>query len=370
MAVTRRTQSPQVLLCGYYGEHNLGDDALLAVLLDQIPSPWMSRVTAHDSEAVQGLHHCNGVRAVQRRSLKATAQALIHSDALVLGGGSLLQDSTSFKSLIYYICLLALARLRSIPVILWGQGLGPLNRWTSRLLVRLILPGVRAIGWRDPASKRLADQWHVSVPTLVAADPVWSFPGVVWDGQHCADAERSGIVLCWRPTHQLNLHEWARLIEVVNQLAEDQSLPVTWLAFHKHQDHPLPGWLETQGLMPETLARRSRFQLAESLDQVLTLFSRSQLVLPMRLHALILSQLAGAPCAALSYDPKVAEAAAMAKLDCVDLDHLPSFDDLMRRWTDQLMHPVDAHTIDCIKEDAGRHGAMLHRELSRIMSSH
>ncbi|MCX5940295.1 MAG: polysaccharide pyruvyl transferase family protein, partial [Cyanobium sp. LacPavin_0818_WC50_MAG_67_9] len=120
----------RVLLCGYYGEHNLGDDALLEVLLAQLPAGWLATVTAHDGALVRDLF---GVDTVARRSLPLVLKALRHCDALVLGGGSLLQDSTSFKSLLYYAALIGAARLQAKPVLLWGQGVGPLQRRRSRM---------------------------------------------------------------------------------------------------------------------------------------------------------------------------------------------------------------------------------------------
>ena len=89
--------SQRLLLCGYYGEHNLGDDALLEVLLAQLPAGCQATVTAHDGALVRQRF---GVETVARRSLPLVLKALRHCDALVLGGGSLLQDSTSFKSLL------------------------------------------------------------------------------------------------------------------------------------------------------------------------------------------------------------------------------------------------------------------------------
>ncbi|MBM5828699.1 MAG: hypothetical protein FJ050_11785, partial [Cyanobacteria bacterium M_surface_7_m2_040] len=53
-----------VLLCGYYGEHNLGDDALLEVLLAQLPAATPVLVTAHDQPLVQQRF---GVATVDRR---------------------------------------------------------------------------------------------------------------------------------------------------------------------------------------------------------------------------------------------------------------------------------------------------------------
>ncbi|MEY4358906.1 MAG: polysaccharide pyruvyl transferase CsaB, partial [Cyanobacteriota bacterium] len=141
-----------MLLCGYYGEHNLGDDALLEALLGLLPAGMQPLVTAFDQEAVQQRH---GVATVQRRSLRAVLQALRQSRALVLGGGSLLQDSTSFRSLLYYAALITAARLQGKPVLLWAQGLGPLRRRRSRNLVRLLLPMASGITWRDASSARL-----------------------------------------------------------------------------------------------------------------------------------------------------------------------------------------------------------------------
>ncbi|MFZ9973426.1 MAG: polysaccharide pyruvyl transferase family protein, partial [Vulcanococcus sp.] len=134
-----------VLLCGYYGEHNLGDDALLEALLAQLPPAVVPLVTAHDQAEISLRY---GVDSVNRRSLPAVLEALGHCQALVLGGGSLLQDSTSFRSLLYYAALISAARLQGKPVLLWAQGLGPLRRRRSRALVRLLLPMATGITWR------------------------------------------------------------------------------------------------------------------------------------------------------------------------------------------------------------------------------
>ena len=158
-----------MLLCGYYGEHNLGDDALLTALLRQLPPQLTPLVTAHDQAEVRGRF---GVATVDRRSPRAVLAALAGCGALVFGGGSLLQDATSFRSLLYYAALIASARLRGKPVLLWGQGLGPLKRRRSRALVRALLPLAQGITWRDPESAQLAQRLGRRAP--VGSDPVWS----------------------------------------------------------------------------------------------------------------------------------------------------------------------------------------------------
>ena len=72
-----------LLLCGYYGEHNLGDDALLTVLLRDLPSGCRLWITAHDRQALGQL--CPEARRVDRRSLQAVVAAVGRVDAVVLG---------------------------------------------------------------------------------------------------------------------------------------------------------------------------------------------------------------------------------------------------------------------------------------------
>ena len=131
------TGAPDVLLCGYYGEDNLGDDALLQVLLRELPEGLKPLITARDTSAIRRLAPTASI--VNRRSLLSVLKSIGTVRALVLGGGSLLQDSTSVRSLVYYLLLIVVARLQGRVVILWGQGLGPLRRPLSRLMVRLVL---------------------------------------------------------------------------------------------------------------------------------------------------------------------------------------------------------------------------------------
>ena len=156
MAYSSNDGRPRILICGYYGEHNLGDDALLSVLLNQLDDGWSPVITARDRQAVESI--APGLETVNRRSLASVLKAVRHVDALILGGGSLLQDSTSTRSLIYYILLIWCAKSLQKPVLLWGQGLGPLKRSINRLLVRSSLKTISSVTWRDPSSMTQAKE--------------------------------------------------------------------------------------------------------------------------------------------------------------------------------------------------------------------
>ena len=347
-----RPAAPVLLLCGYYGEHNLGDDALLQVLVSSLPKTKQLLITACDPAPVLAL--VPSALTVHRRSLPRCIRAALRADVLVLGGGSLLQDSTSFSSLVYYLVLMAVARIGGAEVVLWGQGLGPLQRRISRVLVRTVLPFCKAASWRDERSFDLSQRWAPKLPTVLAADPVWQMPSRPWIGGDT-------IVLSWRPTSLLDRSGWRRLTEALDRLSAELEAPVIWLAFHQYQDAPLLQYLSDQGLLPAGLKARSSTLVPQSLEVVSDLVQRARLVLPMRLHALILARLANSPMAALSYDPKVEAAAAMAKIPCVALTSVPSVDGLLTLWRAEVDCPADPDQTEELRRQASAHIEVLSR---------
>ena len=347
-----RPAAPVLLLCGYYGEHNLGDDALLQVLLSSLPPQQQLLITARDPAPVLAL--APSALTVNRQSLLRCMRAALKADVLVLGGGSLLQDSTSFSSLVYYLLLMAVARIGGAQVVLWGQGLGPLQRRISRVLVRSVLPVCKAASWRDQRSFDWAQRWAPKLPMVLAADPVWQMPARPWIGG-------GAIVLSWRPTPLLDHAGWCRLTEALDRLSAELDAPVIWLAFHHHQDAPLLQELSDAGLVPARLMRRSSTLVPQSLEAVFELVQRARLVLPMRLHALILARLANSPMAALSYDPKVEAAAAMADVPCVALTSVPSGDDLLNLWRAEVDRPADPEQTEAVRHQASAHTELINR---------
>jgi len=351
-----RTGTRTLLLCGYYGESNLGDDALLQVLLQQIPAGFGLLITANDREALRALAPM--AVTVSRKSLVSVLGAVGRTDALILGGGSLLQDSTSLRSLIYYLLLIVMARLQRRPILLWGQGLGPLNRPISRWLVRHVLPLSTAASWRDQNSLALSRRWAPRLPAQMAPDPVWQMPSQSWSGG-------DSIVVCWRPTSLLDDAGWSVLLAALDELAEQLRTPVRWLAFHQHQDAVLFDALKERGLVPAALAARSSTIVPGSIETVFETVRKARLVLPMRLHALILARLTGCPMAALSYDPKVEAAAEMAGVPWLKLDKLPSVARILSQWLAAADTPAEPQIIEQIRTQASAHGRMLEQFLQR-----
>jgi len=327
---------------GYYGEHNLGDDALLAALLAQLPEGARAGavVTAADATAVAALAP---VATVPRRSLGRVRQALSKADALVFGGGSLLQDSTSVRSLLYYAVLIVQARLQGTPVIFWGQGLGPLHHRRSRWLVARLLPLLSAAAWRDQASATLALQLGRPPGDAVGADPVWTAPAPAWRGPG------GPIVLAWRPTPLLTPQGWQTLLEAVETLARESGREVVWLPFHGDQDPDLPARLGSSW----------RQIPCPTVEVALGQLAGAGLVLAMRLHALILAIRCGAPSAALAYDPKVSAAAQAAGCPCADLQQPLTGEALLSSWRSLLDRPGPGERVADLQQRAAVHSTLL-----------
>ncbi|MFN9624083.1 MAG: polysaccharide pyruvyl transferase CsaB [Cyanobacteriota bacterium] len=351
--MARKDKRRRPLLSGYYGEHNLGDDALLEVLLSQLPPGCQPLVTAHDERWVNERF---GVGTCDRRQVLEVLQALGLCDVLVLGGGSLLQDATSLNSLLYYCLLIVAARLQFKSVVLWGQGLGPLRGPLSRMLVRLVLPLATVVTWRDRESGDLARRLGRRRQS-VGSDPVWAYPlQERWRGKG------GPIVLCWRPVKELETNGWLPYLEALATLVEGSDREVVWLPFHQEQDHGLLQLLHQADLMPRSVALRSREVTVEDPTQAVDCFVQAGLVLAMRLHGLILAALAGCPVAALSYDPKVAAAALAIGCAAQDLK-MRADPGLAEQWGRQLDQPPEQDRIAALQAGTEVHGELLREAL-------
>ena len=132
-----------ILISGYYGFDNIGDESILRTLVsslrEHIPDCSLT-VLSHNPASTREKY---GVEAVDRMSPMAILRAVKKCDMLISGGGSLLQDVTSSKSLHYYLSIIRCAEFFHKKVFIYSQGIGPIDRPGNRRhpqTVRLRLP--------------------------------------------------------------------------------------------------------------------------------------------------------------------------------------------------------------------------------------
>jgi polysaccharide pyruvyl transferase CsaB len=282
----------RAVLCGYYGKGNGGDEALLATLLQMLPDLVQPVVLSGNPQETRS---CYGVEAYDRFSLWGVYSALRSADIFILGGGSLLQDSTSLSSLLYYGGLVGLARSMGLKVIAWGQGIGPLRRGFSQWLATQVFRHCDAISVRDGASARWLSQRQISC--MVAPDPVWSLEAVSLTDP--VEVPHPRIALCLRPHPLLTSERLGVLVAALQEVQQSLQASIVAIPFHHKEDRILAQQVLEQLSGPTQLLNLRHPQ------QLQAVFHRIDLTLSMRLHGLIMAAAAGSRCYGLSYDPKV-----------------------------------------------------------------
>lgn len=307
-----RIQRDTIVVSGYYGYDNLGDEAILEQLiaeLVQVVPGCRIVVLSNNPEQTERLYN---ILSVSRWDFIALLKILMRCRLFISGGGGLFQDVRSAGSVIYYGIQILAARLFNCPVLVYAQGVGPLKSIFSRRLAKCAFKQANAVSVRDEASKKLLAGWDVR--SIKIADPVWclrpsALPEAVID-----QLDRAGLSSKRHEVLRIgvSLREFVSLTQakresLLNTLAE--ALPagsvVVPLPLQSEQD---TGILEDfVRLLPKDTHTVVQLDFAKlSLpSQWLQLFTHFDFVISMRLHALIMALKAGVPVAGLAYDPKV-----------------------------------------------------------------
>ena len=159
----------EIGVCGSYGGLNLGDEAILAVVLGELRARLPAAVTVfsrdpRDTRARHGAERVVNLHDVPRDEME---EAIAGLDLLVVGGGGLLYDREAAR----FLRPAEIALEYSVPVATWAIGAGPLSRADDRDLVRRVLDRARLVTVRDRSSRLLLEEIGLSRPVLVTADP-------------------------------------------------------------------------------------------------------------------------------------------------------------------------------------------------------
>lgn len=225
----------------------------------------------------------------------------------ISGGGTLMQNATSNRSLRYYLMSIRMAHAAGNKVMLYGCGIGPIRgagsrRRTARVLDRC----ADLITLRDDkCGQELADigvskpEWHITADPALLIDqaPEEALQGLY--AQLGLEEGRHYAMFVLRPWQNFSAH------------VQDFAQAAQWL-------------YDTQGLVPVFFAMEPAQDL-RAMDQVIAqlhcpslrlcppdtdakmigLFRRMDIVISMRLHALVFAAGQGVPLLGIVYDPKV-----------------------------------------------------------------
>jgi polysaccharide pyruvyl transferase CsaB len=316
----KMTVAQRIIISGYYGYGNVGDEAILAALIGGFrklsPASQLVILSA-DPEAAKDAY---GVEAIPRYSLSAIWRELSRAELFVSGGGGLLQDTTSWRSPLYYLFLLRLARRKKLRTVALCQGIGPLRRGWLKKIVAKTLRRLDFIDVRDEASAKLLMNMGLPEASInISADAVWLLdpaPQEIIEGLMQAEGvhlEKPNIGVFLRPLPGKTAAMSAELWEIIAADLDE------FLRRHGAEAVFAPMQSPGDGAAAAEVAKRmsAKAHIANCACPPAVLLGATgffKLVVGMRLHSLIFAARMGVPPVGISYDPKVDALLAQAGL--------------------------------------------------------
>lgn len=320
-----------VLIAGYYGAGNLGDEAILLCMLRELKRTipgFEPMIVSMDPESTQRLH---GVRAVGYQDIPALIEAARTSKLIILGGGGLFHDywavdpgsvlTREQSGMAYYAGIPLLARLVGVPCMIYAVGVGPLRTEASQQLTTMAFELAGSATVRDAPSLNLVRSLsglsaQAKARVSISADPAFLL-------QASAEAE----IDAW--LQQLGIAPQAEILAVVPRTWNRGEFAPTWetdlahgldaylagrdtvAVFIPFQTSPLSAEdddCEACRRVMEAMHKTDRVALcpvASPPGMVAGVLRRSKAVLAVRMHAALLALAGGTPVVALAYDAKV-----------------------------------------------------------------
>lgn len=299
----RPPQISYATISGYYGYGNLGDDAILRAISQQLFSTEHPVRLTVLSRRPRETARYYGHRAVQRFNPFAVYKALRASDVLISGGGSLLQDKTSTRSLLYYLAVIWLAKKMKKPVFLYANGVGPLMQERNRKRVCKCIDACDRITLRDePSLKELQAMGVSRLDVEITGDPVFLLKPKGDQSTLSAygiaeGASIIGVSVRKLPRSEHFIHEVALLCD---RLVSEDNKTIVFLIMQESEDEAVSQQIRRSMTQPSYLIKTPGDP-----EAMLALIQEMELLVSMRLHTLVFAANVNVPVIGCVYDPKV-----------------------------------------------------------------
>lgn len=300
------SKQDEILISGYYGFKNSGDDALLKSIIDDLKkykeSPNIVVLSANPKETTRTYR----VKAINRFSIPQIYRHMKKADMLISGGGTLIQDRTSTKSLLYYLNIIKAAKDQGLKVMLYSNGIGPLCRQSNIRYTQKILDEVDLITLRDRESMETLQKIGVSKPKiLLTADPALtlsvpdrSVGKRILHEAKVPDKRLMGIsVRKWNTLHS----DFENIIaRVCDRAAAEYGLYPVFLPMQASKDMGI-----SKSIMSKMKEKASIIENHPTVDDMLSVVGCMDFCIGMRLHTLMYAAINSVPLIGLIYDPKI-----------------------------------------------------------------
>ncbi len=294
------------VLCGAYGRGNAGDDAILSAILAELREIDADMPFYVMSRSPESTRKDFRVGSFYIFNVPSLIKNLRRTQLFVNGGGTLMQDVTSTRSLMFYLFTLVAARLSGSRIVMYGCGIGPISKSSNRRIAgRVLNRCADVITLRDSVSLDLLEQMGVTAPEVIlAADPTINLDFVTGSElQSALDAEGIPrgcrmIGFCLREWQGFTDH--SPVARAAEYAYEKHGLTPVFIPMETPRDINIGERIASTLRVPHCVCRSSR-----SVRELIGIFSAMDVVCGMRLHSLIFATAGGTPIVGISYDVKV-----------------------------------------------------------------
>lgn len=302
------------IVSGYIGFDNFGDEAIARVLTERLKKNGAEKITLISSNPVR----TRVLHGVASCGMFKFFKPLIEADVLISGGGSLLQDVTSLKSLLYYLGVIYVALLLGKKVEIFAQGIGPINSKFGQVLTRIALKFASKISVRDKKSQELLESWGIT--SELVQDPVFRL--------EIANKDKKGIVgIQLRYFSTLTDDFLENLARKVKEKYPDKKIQIISLqdSIDLRVCEKFAQMLDICSTCGENATEQPKgVQNIEvlsglSIDEVIDTISNLECLIAMRFHANVIALKAGVKTIPINYDIKVQKLAQEYNLPLIEL---------------------------------------------------
>ena len=295
------------LVCGAYGRGNAGDDAILEAIvteLRQVDPDLPVWVLSRNPESTRLTYRVNSIYTF---AFPKFLWRMRKTKLYINGGGSLMQDVTSHRSLWFYLFTISWAKRLGNQVMMYGCGIGPIHSPANRQRAsRVLQKSVDAITLRDTHSKDELEDMKVTAPEIIlSADPTVILPpspeqaidGILESQGIDPKGKYIGFALRPWPGFEEKAHIFAAAADYAY---EKYGLTPVFLPIERRLDVAAARSAAQYMKAPHYI-----LQETGSSSHTIGLFARMQVVVSMRLHALVFAAGQGVPLVGVVYDQKI-----------------------------------------------------------------
>ena len=342
------------LVSGYYGYKNSGDDALLLAISKELKKRKSDVRVAVLSANPKETERIYKINAINRFNIFKIIGALKKSKVMLSGGGSLMQDETSSKSLWYYSCLLRLSKMMGLKVMQISNGIGPINKKSNKRLVKNVINNyVDVVTLREEKSFVELDKMGVTSQKILTSDLAMTL-----DGSDDAEVQKifeeenipSGDYVC------ISMREWKNnpknfeeeIAKVCDYLYEKHNLSIIFIPMQYPADVAISKRIAKLMKSPYHIVSGRL-----TTENVIGIIREAKVVMAMRLHSLIYGVSMNTPIVAIKYDPKIDGFMEYINLKCfVDVEKTDA--EILKKFCDESIkvNPLSKDRCDELRNKA------------------